>query len=299
MSRPGRGVPPGAPAIARTLLRHCRREGAPVMPYADPDKRRRLDRERHRRRAAERAARGLCPRCGTRPTAPERRLCAECADRKRAAERSRYAAGKAAGKLYGGRRVATRRRDSRERGRERQRARRKAGLCTACGRLPPAEGAALCEGCRSIRRARERERYARRKAACCCVRCREPVPAGASRCRRCAAREAARPKERKNASDRKRYARRRARKLCTKCGINWAGSAAQCEPCSQRSRARAPDFRGLPATEPRFTIVETASGLELDTFQTEAEAMASLVFAGLNPEEVELVADVYSIAAPT
>ena len=76
------------------------------MAYADQDKRRRLDRERHRRRAAERTARGLCPRCGTRPMAPERRLCTECIERKRAAERARYAAGKTAGKLYGGRRVA-------------------------------------------------------------------------------------------------------------------------------------------------------------------------------------------------
>ena len=266
------------------------------MPYADIDKRRALQRERYRQRAAERAARGLCPRCGTRPMAPERRLCAECADRKRAAERARYAAGKAAGALYGGRRVQTRRRDSRERGRERQRARRQAGLCTACGSLPPLEGAAVCKGCRSNRRARERERYARRKAEGRCVRCREPVPAGASRCRRCAAVEAARPKERKNFTDRKRYSRRRARKECTRCGA-WAGNASTCEPCSQRSRMRSPDHRGLPATEPRFTIVEIASGLELDTFQTEAEAVASLAFAGLNPDEVELIADVSTMAA--
>ena len=223
--------------------------------------------------------------------APERRLCTECIERKRAAERARYAAGKTAGKLYGGRRVDTRRRDSCVRGRERYRARRQAGLCTACGRLPPVEGAAVCEGCRTIHRARERERYALRRAAGRCVRCREPVPAGASRCRCCAAREAARPKERKNATDRKRYSRRRARKLCTKCGVSWAGAVSLCDPCSQRSRARAPDFRGIAASQPLFTVVEIATGDELDTFDTHAEAMAALAFAGLGSDDVEIVAD--------
>ena len=231
--------------------------------------------------------------------APERRLCAECAERKRAAERARYAAAKAAGKLYGGRRVATRRRDSRVRGRERHRARRQAGLCTACGRLPPVEGAAVCEGCRTIHRARERERYARRKAAGRCVRCREPAPAGASRCQGCAAREAARPKKRKNAADRKRYSRRRARKLCTKCGVNRAGPVSLCDPCSQRSRARAPDFRGITASQPLFTVVEIATGHELDTFDTHAEAVAALAFAGMGSEDVEIVTDASLMATLT
>ncbi len=268
------------------------------MPYADTEKRRALQRERHRQRSAERAALDLCTRCGTSPTAPGGRRCEPCRAKARAAERARYAAGKKAGKLYGGRRIVTRRRDSRERGRERHRARRAAGLCTMCGREQPVEGAALCESCRSIRRARERERYARRRAGGRCVRCHEPVPAGASRCGLCAAVEAARPKERRNAADRKRYSRRRARKECTRCGA-WAGNAAACEPCSRRSRMRSPDHRGEPVSEPRFTIVEIASGLELDTFETEAEAMASLAFARLDPGEVELIADVSTMAAMT
>ena len=114
------------------------------MSYADPDRGRALDRERHRRRAADRIARGLCPRCGARPMAPDRRLCAECAEKKRVAERARYDAGKAAGKLYGGRCVETRRRDARVRGKDRHHVRREAGICTACGRKPAAEGAAVC-----------------------------------------------------------------------------------------------------------------------------------------------------------
>ena len=55
----------------------------------------------------------------------------------------------------------------------------------------------------------------------------------------------------------------------------------------------------MPASEPRFTIVEIASGLELGTFETEAEAVASLAFARLAADEVELIADVSTMAAMT
>ena len=127
----------------------------------------------------------------------------------------------------------------------------------------------------------------------------EPAPAGASRCRCCAAREAARPKERKNASDRKRYARRRARNLCTKCGVNRAGAASLCDPCSQRSRARAPEFRGIAASQPLFTVVETATGHELDSFDSHAEAVAALVFAGLGSDDVEILTDASPMATLT
>ena len=37
------------------------------MPHKDPGKARAYERERHRKRAAERRARGLCPRCGEAP----------------------------------------------------------------------------------------------------------------------------------------------------------------------------------------------------------------------------------------
>ena len=260
------------------------------MPYADIERRRALQRERHRRRIVERAALGLCTRCGIRAVAPGRRQCEPSRRKARAAERARYAAGKARGELYGGRRVATRRRDSRERGRERHRARRAAGTCTMCGRVAPVEGASVCESCRSDRRARERERYARRSAEGRCVRCNDAAPAGASRCRQCAAMEAARPKGRKNAQDRKRYARRRARKLCSRCGA-WAGAASMCDSCSRQARVRSPEYRGVPLPGPLFTVVEIATGLELDTFETEAEAAAALAFAGLGPGDFEIVSD--------
>ena len=124
-----------------------------------------------------------------------------------------------------------------------------AGLCPNCGVHPPVPERRLCAGCGERKRAAERERYARRKAESRCVRCREPVPTGTYRCRRCAAMEASRPKERKNAADRKRSARRRASRSC--------------------SRARSLDRRGAPVPEARFTIVEIATGLALDTFETE------------------------------
>ena len=121
------------------------------MSYADPDRGRALDRERHRRRAADRIAHGLCPRCGVRPMAPERRLCAECGEKNRRAERARYAAGKAAGKLYGGRCVKTRRRDARVRGKDRHRAPARGG--DLHGVRPPARR----RGRRRVRRLRRGE----------------------------------------------------------------------------------------------------------------------------------------------
>ena len=269
------------------------------MSYADPDKGRALDRERHRRRAAERIARGLCPRCGVRPMAPERRLCAECGEKKRRAERARYAAGKAAGKLYGGRRVVTRRRDSRARGRERRRARREARICTACGRQPAAEGAAVCAACGKARRAREREVYEERRAAGCCVRCRGTVAAGASRCRPCAAKEAAgTPRAGKNARDRKRYARRRARNLCEKCGA-WSGAAAACGACARHSRMRSAEHRGLPVTATRYTVIEIVTSRDHGTYDNPAEVAACLAFARLGPEDVEILTDASPMAALT
>ena len=81
------------------------------MAYRDPEEGRARDQERLRRCTAERIARGLCPRCGKAPPAPDRTLCRRCAENRRAAERARYAKARAAGRLYGGRdpRAATQR----------------------------------------------------------------------------------------------------------------------------------------------------------------------------------------------
>ena len=48
------------------------------MAYKDIEVQRARDRERFRKRAAERIAAGLCPLCGDRPPAPERRACDPC-----------------------------------------------------------------------------------------------------------------------------------------------------------------------------------------------------------------------------
>ena len=53
------------------------------MAYKDPAEGRARDRERFRRRTAERIAQGLCPNCGKAPPEPERRLCAPCAGKAR------------------------------------------------------------------------------------------------------------------------------------------------------------------------------------------------------------------------
>ena len=186
------------------------------MPYKDLETGRKKERERHRKRVADRRAKGLCPKCGKHPPASERSLCASCLERGRKSERARYERGKVAGDPYGGRNPKGRRRMARERNKRRRRERKEAGLCTGCGELPPAGGSVVCEVCREARRAEERKLYADRRAKGLCGRCGSPVFAGASRCGPCAALEEGRAPK-KNAASRRRYADRRAKRLCVDC----------------------------------------------------------------------------------
>ena len=128
------------------------------MAYRNPEEDRARDRERFRRRTAERIAQGLCPKCGKAPPEPERRLCAPCAEKRRAAERVRDAKRRAAGKpRY--------RNPEKERARDRERSRRRSaecfarGLCPKCGKAPLAPDHTLCRRCIEKRRAAERARY--------------------------------------------------------------------------------------------------------------------------------------------
>ena len=194
------------------------------MPYKDPEYGRKKERERHRKRAADRRAQGLCIKCGKNPPAPERSLCEACGEKGRATERARYARRKVAGDPYGGRNPEGRRRMARERNRKRRRERKEAGLCVRCGELPPAEGSVACEACRETRRAEERKLYAAKRAKGLCGRCGGPVFAGVSRCASCAVRDAKR-RPRKNAASRARYAKRRAQKLCVDCSAPAHGAA--------------------------------------------------------------------------
>ena len=258
------------------------------MPHKDPEARRKYERERHRRRAAERRARNLCPKCGRGSPAPGRSFCESCLARSRAAERARYLKGKLEGAQYGGRCPESRRRMARERARKRRRERVEAGLCPRCGR-EPVEAGAVCEPCRETRRAAERKLYAERRAGGRCGRCGTEVFAGASTCASCAARDDKR-RPRKNAASRKRYRGRRARSLCVDCKAP-ANGASRCEACAKRSYHSSGEHRGMPLFPPRFTIVELATGEEHGPLDSWEEVAMCLAFAKLSRDQVEVVVD--------
>ena len=263
------------------------------MAYKDPETERACQRRCYRRVTDERTGRGLCPKCGKAEPEPDRRLCRRCGEKRRAADRARYAKAKAAGLAYGGGNVEARRKAARAKTKRRYDSRLAAGLCTKCGRRPPVEGSVSCGACKAARNARERVQWDERRASGLCGVCGAPSPAGAARCDPCAAIQAGRPSRKLNV--RKRYARRRARNLCTDCGA-WAGNAARCDPCARRSYARAAEHRGLPALPARFTVIEIATGVDHGTFDSEAEVVACLVFAKLGPDDVEIVSDASPMA---
>ena len=260
------------------------------MPHKDPERRRAFERERHRRRAAERRARGVCPKCGKHPPAPERSLCANCLERGRKSEQARYARRKLEGTTYGGRDPESRRRMARERMKKRRRERTEAGLCTRCGEVPPVNGSAVCETCREERRAAERKLYAERRAGGRCGRCGAEVIDNASTCASCAARDSKR-RPRKNAASRKRYHGRRALGRCVDCAAPSHG-ASRCAPCAKRSWHSSGEHRGMPVFPPRFTIVELATGFEHGPLDSWEEVAMCLAFAKLSRDEVEVVEDI-------
>ena len=256
-------------------------------PRRDPEKARASERRRYRRQVSERQAEGLCTCCGKAPSAPERAVCEGCGEKRRDAERTRYAAGKP----YGGRDPEARRRGARARSGKREQARRDAGLCTRCGRRPPVEGGTARAPCREARRAAERRLYAARRSEGLCGRCGQPAFAGESRCAPYAALEAERGSpERKNAAACRRYAERRARGICTDCGGASQG-AARCRPCADRSYERSGHFRGIPVWDPSYIVIERATGREHGPFDSEADVALCLAFARLTRDQVEIVAD--------
>ena len=265
-------------------------------PRRDPERARVYEQERRRRHDAERRAAGLCPECGTRPPAADASVCEPCADRRRAAERARYAAGKAAGKLYGGRDPEQRRQVARGRSERRRRQRLAAGLCPKCGKRPPVEGGATCQPCRDTCQAAERLRYAARRAAELCTRCEAPTFAGEARCGPCTVLEnSRRSPERKKAAARRLYARRRARGQCTDCGQPSQG-AARCEPCARRSYERSTYFRGMPLYPPQYTVVELDTGEDLGTWDSWADVALCLAFSRLSLDQVTVITDQSPVA---
>ena len=261
------------------------------MAYKDPVHGRACDRERYRRRTAERLARGMCPRCGEAQPMPDHSLCQRCGDKRRKAEQARYAKAKASGLLYGGRDAERCRWIARDSSKQRDQVRRDAGLCTWCGTHPPVEGGTVCEPCRVARRDREREQYAARRAGGLCGRCGTPAPSDAAYCDRCAGSAAKRARKKaKNARSRQRYVQRRVRRLCIDCGAPSQG-ASRCPPCARRSWARSGEHRGLPVLPPRFTVIEIASGVNHGTWDRWEDVVVCLAFAKLSRDQVELIPD--------
>ena len=208
------------------------------VPRRDPVKTREYERERTRRQTGARRAEGLCTACGKTQAVPGRAFCGPCLEKRRAWDRAKYAAGKAAGKPYGGADPEARRRAARARGARRRKAWREAGLCHRCGRVPPEEGRAKCEPCREDRRAANRARHAERRDAGLCVDCATPAPGGKAYCGPCAVtRSRRRNLKAKREASRRRYAERRARGDCTSCG-KPAHGPAECQACCDAARAR-------------------------------------------------------------
>ena len=266
-------------------------------PRRDAARARTYERKRAGRQAAERRAAGICVHCGKAPAAPERTACGECLEKRRAADRARYAAGKAAGKPYSGADPAAKRRSGRAKSRRLQKERKESGLCIRCGKRPPVGGGTTCAPCRGKRQAAERRQYAERRAAGLCTRCGGPVHDGQSRCAPCAAiEEATKCPERKNVRSRRLYRERRAAGLCTACGAPSQG-AARCAPCAKRSYEGSGHFRGMPVYPPSFAVFLRGAEEPLAVLDDEMEVAAWLAFEKLARDQVEIVADAPEIAS--
>ena len=278
--------------------RAVKRRAAGIRRIRDP-KARQAEYQRARARAAERLAQGLCSKCGRHPHEPERRLCADCGECHRRRDRERYTRARDAGKPYGGKPVANKRRHARRRTRQRRHARRAAGLCIRCGRSRPVDGASSCGTCLEARRSADRQTYAARRAAGLCTRCGTPAFEGALLCGPCSVVEAGyQPK--KNDANRARYVERRARWVCTRCGRNPTFGASRCEDCARREYSRSEHTRGMPDWDPACTVVDLSSGEDLGTWARWEDAILSLSFAGLSLDDVELLVEhspLHSIAA--
>ncbi len=246
------------------------------LPKRDPAKARAYEREHDRRQAVARRAAGICVPCGKAPAAPGRTACEPCLKKRRAADRARYAAGKAAGLKYGGADAEAKRRAGRAKSRRRQKERIEAGLCIRCGRQPPVEGGTTCTPCRAKRQQAEKRQYAERRAAGCCTRCGGSIYDGLSRCRPCAfVDDASHNPERKNEQSRRRYRIRRELSLCTSCGAPSRG-ASRCAPCAERSYHSSGHFRGMPAWPPSYAVFLRDTDVCLGSFEDEMEVACKI-----------------------
>ena len=267
------------------------------IPRRDPEKTRAYERKRARRQIEARRAAGLCTACGKTPAVAGRASCEPCGEKRRAWDREKYAAGKAAGKPYGGANPETKRRASRARHKRLRKAWHEAGLCVRCGKPPAVEGGKLCAPCQEQRRAKERRKYARRRAAGLCTNCGTPAVDGQAYCGPCAfVRSSRRSTEVRNAAARRKYAERRAQGLCTDCGAPSQG-AARCEPCARRSYERSTFFRGMPLYPPQYTVVALETGEDLGTWDSWEDVALCLAFSRLSLDQVSVITDQSPVAA--
>ena len=233
------------------------------MAYQDPEVGRARDRERFRRRTAERRATGLCPRCGQWPSAPDRGVCEPCGEQRRVAGRVRDARLRAAGKRC--------RNPEKARASERQRYWRQVserlaqGLCTRFGQAPSAPERTVCESCGEKRREAERTRHVAGKAdgklygggdpeakrrqarrdAGLCTRCgRHPSVEGGTTCAPC--------REARRTAERGLYAARRSDGLCGRCGGPTTDGGSRCAPCAALEAERGSPERKNVAARRRY-----------------------------------------------
>ena len=263
----------------------------------DPEKTRAYERNRARRQIEARRAEGLCIACGKSPALPGRASCEPCLEKRRAWDRAKYAAGKAAGKPYGGADPEAKRRASRARHKRLSKAWREAGLCVRCGKSPAADGGEICAPCQEKRRAKDRRKYAERRAAGLCTSCGAPALEGQAYCGPCAfLRTDGRSSELRNAAARRKYAERRAQGLCTDCGAPSQG-AARCEACARRSYERSTYFRGIPLYPPQYTVVALETGEDLGTWDSWEDVALCLAFSRLSLDQVTVITDQSPAAA--
>lgn len=272
---------------AADRARAAKRRKAGIKRIRHPEARK-AEFRRARERADQRVARGLCARCGRNPHETDRRLCGDCAQRRRAAERARYRKAKLAGRKYGGKSVSARRSQGRRRSRQRRQIRRDASLCVRCGRQSPVDGGASCEQCLATRRAADQATYRTRREAGLCVRCGITTFQGEALCGPCAVVDARRQPGR-NAAARQRYDERKARQLCTHCGKAPSFGASRCEPCASKAYARSEHVRGLPVYGAEFTVVHAATREQLGVFGYWEDVVLCLSFARLSFDEVEVL----------
>ena len=71
----------------------------------------------------------------------------------------------------------------------------------------------------------------------------------------------------------------------------WPIAIPNRDACAMRSHERSEFFHGSPVWGPSLTVIEIAIGETHGPFDTEAEAIAGMVFAGLEFDEVEISND--------